>query len=91
MKNKDQILLEQAYLKILEENVHFVYDNIPNNIGYSNKTFNVRGKDVLVRIVWDRDEDSEWYYLNLVDPLTKEAIFKDIDEDEIEQLLKSKI
>lgn len=90
MNDKDQILLEQAYLKVVEEKVRFVYDDMPNNIGYSNTTFNVRGKDVLVKIEWDKMEDDEWYYLSLVDPETKETLFKDISEEEIKQLLKSK-
>lgn len=90
MKNKDQILLEDAYSKVLnEEPFIFIYDDIPNNIGYSNKTFNVRGKDVLIKIEWDNDEDSEWNYLSLVDPKTKERVFPDITEDQIEQLWKN--
>lgn len=89
MKNKDQILLENAYFKVLnEEQFRFIYDDIPNNVGYSNKTFNVRGKDVLIKIEWDNDEDSQWNYLSLVDPETKQRVFNDISEDQIKQLWK---
>lgn len=89
MKSKDQILLEDLYSKVLnEEPFSFIYDDVPNNIGYSNKTFNVRGKDVLVKIEWDNDEDSEWNYLSLVDPETKQRVFNDISEDQIKQLWK---
>ena len=94
MKSQDDVLLEQAYNQILtkenEERLYFNYgENIPYNIGYSNKTFKVRGKDVLIKSEKDQDEDSEWYYLSLVDPETKERVFKDIQEPEIEKLMKT--
>jgi hypothetical protein len=92
MKTKDDILLEQAYMKVVKENQEPLYfnfgENIPYNIGYSNKTFNVRGKDVLIKSEKDQDEDSVWYYLSLVDPETKERVFNDIGEEEIKQLMK---
>ena len=93
MKTKDDILLEQAYRKVVKENQEPLYFNYgegnnPPNVGYSNKTFKVRGKDVLIKSEYDRDEDSEWYYLSLVDPETQERVFKDIREEEIKQLMK---
>jgi len=69
MKNKDQVLLEQAYSKILNENEdnfqpndseneglspddrNWYFDDNgqpPYNVKYSNRTFNVRGKEVLL-------------------------------------------
>jgi uncharacterized protein (UPF0248 family) len=68
----------------------YEYDKIPNNIGYSNRTFNVRGKDVLVKIEWDTEPDTGWYnFITLVDPVTKERVFKDIPEEEIKKLWKT--
>lgn len=126
MKSKDNILLEQLYLKILTENEakfqphdpemnelskigmgeeypedeqdsldakewHFT-DNgeAPYNLEYSNRTFNVRGKDVLIKREWDSMEDDEWYYLSLVDPKTKDRVFNDIDEKQIKELFFKK-
>ena len=95
MKSQDDVLLEQAYNQILtkenQDRLYFNYGegNNPPNVGYSNKTFSVRGKEVLIRSEYDRDEDSEWYYLALVDPETKERVFKDIQEPEIEKLMKT--
>jgi hypothetical protein len=124
MKSKDQILLEQAYSKILKENEEKFQshdpemqdlskvgmgeeypeeDNVSDSnkkdwsfvnddpytrhyIGYSNKTFNVRGKDVLIKQEWDSMDDDEWYYLSLVDPETKERVFNDIGEDQIKKM-----
>jgi len=95
MKNKDDILLEEAYSKILKENEvlssndkQWYFDNDgqpPYNVKYSNKTFNVRGKEVLIKQEMDQDDDSRWYYLSLVDPETKERVFNDITEDQIKK------
>ena len=95
MKTQDDILLEQAYMKVIKENqepLYFNYgeENNPPNVGYSNKTFNVRGKDVLIKSEKDQDDDSEWYYLSLIDPETKERVFEDIGEEKIKQLMKVK-
>lgn len=94
MKTQDDIQLEQAYNQILnKENLEPLSfdsgENIPSNIGYSNKTFKVRGKEVLVKREWDSMDDDEWYYLSLVDPETKERVFKDISEPQIKQLMKT--
>jgi len=122
MKNKDQILLEQAYSKILNENEdkfqphdpemqelskiglgeeypededvssddrNWYFDDDgqpPYNVKYSNRTFNVRGKEVLIKQEMDRMEDDEWYYLSLVDPETKERVFNDVTEDQIKKM-----
>ena len=95
MKTKDDILLEQAYATVVKENhqpltfkfgSNYDKSNSPN-IGYSDK-ISVRGKDVLVKSEYDCDEDSEWYYLSLVDPETKERVFTDIKEPYIKRLIK---
>jgi hypothetical protein len=124
MKNKDQILLEQAYLKIIKENEDkfqphdpemqelskigmgeeypeeeapesnqndwsFVNDdlNTRHYIGYSDRTFKVRGKDVLIKTeLGERTDDGhESWDFSLVDPETKEPVFKDIRQDQIEK------
>jgi len=58
------------------------------NVFYSNRTINVQGQDVLVKQEWDRDEDSEWYYLSLVDPQTKKVALK-LGTEEVEKILKN--
>lgn len=96
MRKKDDILLEQAYSKILNENDvlssnerQWYFDDNgqpPYNVKYSNRTFNVRGKEVLIKQELDRMEDDEWSYLSLVDPETKERVFDDITEDQIKKM-----
>jgi hypothetical protein len=124
MKNKDQILLEQAYSKILkedgdkfqphdpemqelskvgmgeeypeeeknssnEEQWHFDNDDdwTRHYIQYSNRTFNVRGQDVLIKNeLIERTDDDETWLLTLVDPETKKRVFPDIKEDQIKKM-----
>lgn len=96
MRKKDDILLEQAYSKVLNENDvlssderRWYFDDNgqpPYNVKYSNRTFNVRGKEVLIKQELDRMEDDEWSYLSLVDPETKERVFDDITEDQIKKM-----
>ncbi len=95
MITTDDILLAEAYSKVIKENENtssidskWYFDKNgqpPYNVEYSNRTFNVRGKDVLIKREWDNMEDDEWYYLSLVDPETKERVFNDIGEKEIKQ------
>lgn len=82
-----------AALKSLTKSKRFEWENEdPDSfwespIQYSNQTVRVRGTDVLIKREYDSDEDSEWYYWSLVDPITKERVFKDIKEDEIKRIL----
>jgi len=86
MKSKDTQLLEEAYGQVVGR-LHFSVRTDRPNVFYSNRTINVQGKEVLVRQEWDNDEDSEWYYLSLVDPETKEVAIR-MGTDEIQKLLK---
>jgi len=107
MRKKDDILLEQAYSKVLKENEdkfqthnsenegvssddrQWYFDDNgqpPYNVKYSNRTFNVRGKNVLIKQELDSMEDDEWSYISLVDPETKERVFNDIKEDQIRKM-----
>jgi hypothetical protein len=89
MKSQDQTLLEEAYGQISQrDKLRIDVRGETPNVFYSNKTINVQGQDVLVKQEWDRDEDSEWYYLSLVDPETKKAALK-LGTAEIEKILKS--
>lgn len=87
MKSKDQILLEQQYNKVLnEKDWHFDNDDSWSRhyVQYSNRTFKVRGKDVLIKNeLIERMDDDETWFLSLVDPETKERVFPDIKEDAI--------
>lgn len=82
-----------AALKSLTKSKRFEWENEdPNSlwetpIQYSNQTVRVRGTDVLIKREYDRDEDSQWYYWSLVDPITKKRVFNDIKEDEIKRIL----
>jgi hypothetical protein len=58
----------------------------PYNVKYSNRTFNIRGKEVLIKQEMDQDDDSRWYYISLVDPETKERVFNDVTEDQIKKM-----
>ena len=88
MKSKDTQLLEEAYGQVAgRDRLQFsVRGNTPN-VFYSNRTINVQGKDVLVKQEWDSDEDSEWYYLSLVDPETKEVAIR-MGTAEVQKLLR---
>lgn len=124
MKSSDDILLEEAYSKVLEEmhnkfqphdpemeelskvgmgeeypeneisdtndkDWHFTSDDSWSRhyIQYSNRTFKVRGKDVLIKNeLIERTDDDETWLLTLVDPETKERIFPDIGETEIKKM-----
>jgi hypothetical protein len=89
MKFKDQSLLEEAYDQIsIRDKLRIDVRGETPNVFYSNKTINVQGQDVLVKQEWDRDEDSEWYYLSLVDPQTKKVALK-LGTEEVEKILKN--
>lgn len=84
MKSKDQQLLEEAYANVVKPKYNFVRDESQAGfVELSDRTFNVNGQDVLLRRERDRDEDSEWFYFSLIDPKTKETLFKDMSEEEI--------
>jgi hypothetical protein len=89
IKSQDQILLEEAYSQISQKDqLRFNVPGETPNVFYSNKTINVQGQDVLVKQEWDRDEDSEWYYLSLVDPETRKVALR-MGTAEIEKILKN--
>jgi hypothetical protein len=84
MKSKDQILLEEAYTSIKENNSRsFRWIEVDPGVEVSNRTYNVRGQEVLLKREKDQDEDDVWYYFSFIDPTTKERVFKDIPEEEL--------
>lgn len=84
MKSKDQILLEEAYTSIKENNSRsFRWIEDGPGVEVSNRTYNVRGQEVLLKREKDQDEDDVWYYFSFIDPTTKERVFKDIPEEEL--------
>lgn len=86
MKNKDTQLLEEAYQSIRENAFRWIDDG--PGVEVSNRTYNVRGKEVLFKREYDSDEDSEWYYFSFIDPKTKKRVFNDMSEQEILAIVK---
>lgn len=89
MKTKDQTLLEEAYKNIKENNSRsFRWIEDGPGVEVSNRTYNVRGQEVLLKREKDQDEDDVWFYFSFIDPKTKERVFKDLSEEEILDIAK---
>lgn len=91
MKTKDQILLERAYTSIKENNsISFKWVEAGPGVEISNRTYNIRNQEVLLKRERDQDEDDVWFYFSFIDPKTKERVFKDIPEEEILAIVNEK-
>jgi hypothetical protein len=74
MKNKDQILLEQIYSKVINESLSFEDDSSEPNSRLSNQVFDVLGRKAKLKIERNEEEDDIWYNYSFVDPETKEYV-----------------
>ena len=73
---------------LTESTTPFRWEEAGPGIEVSNKTYTVRGKEVLFKREKDQDEDSVWFYFSFIDPKTKERVFKDMSEEEMMAIVK---
>ena len=74
---------------LTESILPFRWVEVGPGVEVSNRTYNVRGQEVLFKREKDQDEDSVWYYFSFIDPKTKKRLFKDMTEKEILDVVKN--
>lgn len=88
MKSFDTLVNSILKEDLAESTSSFRWIEVAPWVEVSNRTYNVRGKEVLFKREKDQDEDSVWFYFSFIDPETKERVFKDMSEEEILAVVK---
>jgi hypothetical protein len=88
MSFKNYFNLKESSDSVLIPRRSFRWIETGPGVEVSNRTYNVRGQEVLLKREKDQDEDDVWFYFSFIDPKTKERVFKDMSEEEILAITK---